>query len=544
MKTYLFRTVIVITLACFILSKSGFCQITEPVWSGSVKHYSHTTGLEIDGYDSESFWSESMPVDGLFTSPEDFGGETDLSGYFKMFYTSYAFYFFASITDDIAHNFNGEDGNVWEFDHVELFFNLDTTNTFQSGLYFPDGIQLFFCRGLDNNDGTPLFGNNESPKTGFNNPSLKYKQIDNIGEWQIELELPWNYMLPSGSKPEDLFEYLNRTIGFDVMFGDSDGSDPVQGARDAMLALDHDGLMGDEDNAWQDVRKFGLLELQINHSPVTFAHAGDDIQITSDGNSEYPINLTGIMSRGKDNSPLDFDWLSLNEVSFVDSAVVSPSVTLPFSGFTFEYTFVLTVTDTNNVSDNDTVKVLILNNPPVADAGENQNVLANEMVTLDGSSSSDIEQSQLTYSWKSLNDIELSNANSAFPTFIAPESQNDTLYRFTLTVNDGEYDSESDIVTIFVPKYTTLYSNSEENICIYPNPANQNLQIHIDGKDCNQYLFIVTDINGKQIYKGKITGTKTTINTLECGIKLNKLYFIQVYNNEDVLIHTEKIIVQ
>jgi hypothetical protein len=530
-------------ISYFLLTILGFSQITEPVWNGLVEYCTDTTGLEIDGYAKESFWSASIPVDGLFAAPSDFGGDSDLSGYFKMFYTTYAFYFFASITDDIANNFNGEDGYIWEFDNIQLYFNLDTANSYKSGSYYPDGIQLFFSRGLDDSDGAPLFGNDEPSKTNFDNPSLKYEQIDNTGEWQIELELPWNYMLPSGSKPEDIIEYIGKTIGFDVTFSDSDGSDPVNGNRDAMLALDYDGLMGDEDNAWMDVRKFGLLELSVDTKVVTSADAGNDQQIVSDGKDEYQVELNAEGSKGGFGSPLDFVWSSPDDIEIEDSTLVSPTVTLPFSGFTTKYTFVLQVTDTNDVSDTDTVYVMILNNPPIADAGEDQVVLPYNIVKLDGSGSSDIEQNSLIYLWNSLSSIELSDKNSISPTFEAPNNQKDTTYSFTLKVSDGEYFSQLDTVSIFVESLSGIHKNSEENIIIYPNPASRYLGIHVNNNTYLQCFFTLTDINGKQLYQGKIAGSETVINILDCGIIPNNLYFIRIYDSEGGLVQAEKIFI-
>jgi hypothetical protein len=83
-----------------------------------------------------------------------------------------------------------------------------------------------------------------------------------------------------------------------------------------------------------------------------------------------------------------------------------------------------------------------------------------EIVTLDGSGSSDPESSNLTYSWRQLfpgegeATITLDDPSSAKPTFTAPNvldgfAQMNLIFR--LTVSDGELSNEDD-VTITVNK--------------------------------------------------------------------------------------------
>ncbi len=88
------------------------------------------------------------------------------------------------------------------------------------------------------------------------------------------------------------------------------------------------------------------------------------------------------------------------------------------------------------------------NQPPVSNAGPDQNVATGALVTLNGSGSNDPDNgpSPLSFSWSQLSgpSVTLSNPNSAGPTFTAAVAGT---YVFRLTVSDGAA-SASDDVTV------------------------------------------------------------------------------------------------
>ena len=91
------------------------------------------------------------------------------------------------------------------------------------------------------------------------------------------------------------------------------------------------------------------------------------------------------------------------------------------------------------------------NQPPTADAGDDQDVETNALVTLDGTGSSDPDGDTLTYSWELTGGtgITLRDANIADPTFDAPDTAG--VLTFTLTVTDDSgATSDPDRVTITV----------------------------------------------------------------------------------------------
>jgi len=119
------------------------------------------------------------------------------------------------------------------------------------------------------------------------------------------------------------------------------------------------------------------------------------------------------------------------------------------------YSFTLIVVDTGGNSSagpidyNGRVQVVI-NQAPSADAGSDEIVRRGELVSLDGSGSSDPDDDDLSYSWSfsSLPDgstATLSSETAEQPTFTADLPGN---YVLTLVVSDGTYDSDPDSVTI------------------------------------------------------------------------------------------------
>lgn len=88
------------------------------------------------------------------------------------------------------------------------------------------------------------------------------------------------------------------------------------------------------------------------------------------------------------------------------------------------------------------------NNPPIADAGDPQTISQDQLVTLDGSGSYDIDGDTLTYSWSQVSGtpITFNDQTSVNPTFNSPDSGGDVVIE--LVVNDGTIDSAPSEVTI------------------------------------------------------------------------------------------------
>jgi hypothetical protein len=193
-----------------------------------------------------------------------------------------------------------------------------------------------------------------------------------------------------------------------------------------------------------------------NSAPI--ANAGTDQNV----NTGSTVTLDGSASSDADQGDiLTYKWSFLNvpnssgvnDMSLSDTAMVNPTFTPDLDGV---YTLQLSVNDGIVDSNPDTVDIVssTANSAPVANAGPDQNVNTDTLVTLDGSASSDADQDDtLTYSWSitsvptgsSIDNSSLSSQTTINPTF-TPDI--DGSYVVQLIVNDGTVNSNTDTVTI------------------------------------------------------------------------------------------------
>jgi len=92
------------------------------------------------------------------------------------------------------------------------------------------------------------------------------------------------------------------------------------------------------------------------------------------------------------------------------------------------------------------------NIPPIADAGDEQTVLEFATVMLDGSSSTDVDGTIVSYKWTQVNGtlVTLSSMSDAKPTFEAPDVTLQEILTFMLAVVDNSNGTDTDKVSITV----------------------------------------------------------------------------------------------
>ena len=190
----------------------------------------------------------------------------------------------------------------------------------------------------------------------------------------------------------------------------------------------------------------------LNQPPI--ADAGPDQTISAG----QMVSLNGSNSTDPDDSIASYHWIQIGDpvVSLSNPDAMKPTFTTPDVGTGgAALTFELTVMDLNGNQAKDTcvVNVTWQNEPPQANAGLDQTVDEGVVVSLDGTSSLDIDDGIVSYQWTQIGvpAVTLSNPSSPQPTFTAPNVESDGIsLTFNLTVTDtgGLKNTDSCIVNI------------------------------------------------------------------------------------------------
>ncbi|MCW9017511.1 MAG: PKD domain-containing protein, partial [Kangiellaceae bacterium] len=189
-------------------------------------------------------------------------------------------------------------------------------------------------------------------------------------------------------------------------------------------------------------------EAPANNKPIANAGADQTVNVSAS------VALNGSGSSDADGDNLSYRWsfVSLpngSSVSLFNNTTISPSFTPDTEG---SYIVQLIVNDGRVDSDADSVVIEAINpnQAPIANAGPDQLVTINDLVTLNGSQSSDPDGDSISYNWVLISQpgsSTLSDASSAQPTFTPTQAG---AYVVQLMVSDGELESNPDTVTINV----------------------------------------------------------------------------------------------
>mgnify|MGYP001413959964 CR=1 FL=1 len=215
--------------------------------------------------------------------------------------------------------------------------------------------------------------------------------------------------------------------------------------------------------------------MNINQPPV--ADAGPD-QTVQEGS---PVLLDGTASYDPDVEPLTYQWTQLfgPAVTLLGGNTVLPTFVAPNVGAGgATIVFDLTVTDPHTLTGPDSVSIHVtnLNQIPVANAGPDQTVNENTLVTLNGTLSTDPDLDALSFTWTQTAGplVTLTGGTTASPTFTAPAvGAGGMMFTFRLVASDGQASSAADTVNILVqdtndPPVCTL-AQASPNLLWPPN---------------------------------------------------------------------------
>ena len=222
----------------------------------------------------------------------------------------------------------------------------------------------------------------------------------------------------------------------------SNGVTDPDNIREAMQSTAEDKGPDGWDRAygWGIVDAYAALEFEQGPKPPV-ANAGSDQTLNdADNNTEETVTLDASASYDPDGSIATYEWRE-GETVLGTTEVITYDLTVG------THTVTLTVTDDETLTNTDEVIITVEpNQAPIAGAGLDQTVLVNDMVTFDGSGSSDLGGTIVSYEWN-FGDGTTLTGQTVDHTYSTAGS-----YTVTLTVTDNGEATGSDTTLVTVTK--------------------------------------------------------------------------------------------
>ena len=210
--------------------------------------------------------------------------------------------------------------------------------------------------------------------------------------------------------------------------------------------------------ATDDQAEFSSDTVNITVNPVN-SNPNADAGPNQNVNEQTNVNLNGTGSSDADGPIAAYAWVQQQgtAVALAGANTATPSFTAPSrteQQGSETLRFQLTVTDSDGVTDSDSVDITVnpANADPVANAGPDQTVNENSPVSLNGTASSDPDGTIASYAWTQTagTGVSLNGANTATPSFTSPDlpGNSGATLTFQLQVTDNEGATDTDSVDI------------------------------------------------------------------------------------------------
>ncbi len=261
-----------------------------------------------------------------------------------------------------------------------------------------------------------------------------------------------------------------------------------------------------------------------NQAPTANAGGDQDVQVGQ------RVTLDGSASSDPDGDALSYAWRQTAgiQVDLRGAQTASPYFDAGSEG-TREFELVVSDGRVESTPDRVVVRVLTLNNAPVADAGDDVLVYVGETVTLSAAASYDVDGDTLTYAWTQSSgaSVDLAGANTVSPSFTPTTSG---VLTFTVRVSDGQAVSEAGVTVTVDALNQVPVADAGDN-----QTANIGEKVTLDGRasfdpDGDTISYIWSQVSGTRV---SISGSNTATPSFIPTEKGTYVFGLRVYDGTD-----------